>query len=89
MAGRPRGNREHLDRLEALGLKECLRLTKGMVTPTFRNPRDGLVYHQMDHIFVTAALSERLVWCDIGLPEVVFDQRLSDHLPIVADFRAA
>jgi endonuclease/exonuclease/phosphatase family metal-dependent hydrolase len=87
--GGPRGNREYLDRLEALGLHECLRQAKGMLTPTFRNPRDGVVQHQMDHIFVTTALSERLVKCDVGLTEAVFDRRLSDHLPIVADFRAA
>jgi exonuclease III len=85
--GGPRGNREYLDRMEALGLHECLRLTKGMLTPTFRNPRDGKIQHQMDHLFVTAALSDRLVGCDVGLPEMVFDRRISDHLPIVADFR--
>jgi exonuclease III len=85
--GGPRGNREYLDRMEALGLKECLRMTTGMLTPTFRNPREGVIQHQMDHLFVTAALSEKLLRCDVGLREVVFDRRLSDHLPIVADFR--
>jgi exonuclease III len=85
--GGPRGNREYLDRMEALGLQECLRTTKGMLTPTFRNPREGVFKHQIDHLFATAALSERLLRCDIGQPEVVFEQRLSDHLSIVADFR--
>jgi endonuclease/exonuclease/phosphatase family metal-dependent hydrolase len=85
--GGPRGNREYLDRMEALGLHECLRMTKGVLTPTFRNPREGVILHQMDHLFVTSALSGRLVSCDVGLAEVVFDRRLSDHLPIVADFR--
>jgi exodeoxyribonuclease-3 len=86
--GGPRGNREYLDRMEALGLTECLRKTTGVLTPTFRNTREGMVKHQMDHLFVTAALSERLVACGVGPSAVVFEQRLSDHLPIVADFRA-
>jgi exodeoxyribonuclease-3 len=85
--GGPKGNREFLDRVGALGLEECLRLTKGVLTPTFRNPRAGVIKHQMDHLFVTPALSLRLAQCDAGLAEVVFDRRLSDHLPIVADFR--
>jgi exonuclease III len=85
--GGPRGNREFLERLEALGLDECLRMTKGALTPTFRNPRDGVIQHQMDHMFATDALSERLLRCDVGQPEAVFKRRLSDHLPIVADFR--
>jgi exonuclease III len=84
--GGPRGNCEFLDRLGALGLEECLRTTKGVLTPTFRNPREGVIEHQMDHLFVTSALSESLIGCDVGLPEVVFDRHLSDHLPIVADF---
>jgi exonuclease III len=84
--GGPRGNREFLDRMAALGLEECLRMTKGALTPTFRNLREGIIEHQMDHLFVTPALSERLIRCDVGPPEVVFDRRLSDHLPIVADF---
>jgi endonuclease/exonuclease/phosphatase family metal-dependent hydrolase len=85
--GGPRGNREYLDRMKALGLSECLRKATGALTPTFRTS-GGIVKHQMDHLFVTAALSERLVSCDVGLPEVVFDRHLSDHLPIVADFRS-
>jgi exonuclease III len=85
--GGPRDNREYLDRMGALGLEECLRLTKGLLTPTFRNPREGIIEHQMDHLFVTPALSETLRRCDVGLPEVVVDRRISDHLPIVADFR--
>jgi exonuclease III len=84
--GGPRGNREYLDRMAALGTTECLRKQKGKLTPTFRNPRDGLVIHQMDHLFVTDALASRLVSCDTGNPERVFGESLSDHLPIVADF---
>jgi exonuclease III len=84
--GGPRGNREYLDRMGALGLAECLRKATGVLTPTFRTS-GGIVKHQMDHLFVTAALSGRLVACDVGSSAVVLEQRLSDHLPIVADFR--
>jgi exodeoxyribonuclease-3 len=82
----PRGNREYLDRMADLGLVECLRESKGALTPTFRNTDKRTVKHQMDHLFVTRALSDRLVGCDTGLQETVFGENLSDHLPLIADF---
>ena len=84
---KPRGNREYLDRMRELGLIECLRQSKGILTPTFRNPRGGEFKHQMDHVFVSPVLAERLVACDTGSFDRVFNAKLSDHLPIVADFR--
>jgi len=84
---KPRGNREYLDRMRDLGLIECLRQSKGRLTPTFRNPRGGEFKHQMDHVFVSPVLAEKLVTCDTGSFDRVFNARLSDHLPIVADFR--
>jgi len=85
--GGPRGNREHLERMAALGLIECLRHAKGALTPTFRNTGGGAIKHQMDHLFVTDVLAQRLTACDTGSQERVFGSSLSDHLPIVADFR--
>ena len=85
--GGPRGNREYLDRMAELGLVECLRHYKGALTPTFRNRVGGAVKHQIDHIFVTDTLTSRLTSCDVGSQERVFGSNLSDHLPIVADFR--
>jgi hypothetical protein len=84
---RPRGNREIMDRMNALGFYDCLRMFKGQLTPTFRTPR-GSVVHQLDHLYVTPSLLSRLTWCDIGSAERVFGATpmLSDHLPIVADF---
>jgi len=84
----PRGNREILDRMEALGFVECLRSAQGRLVPTFRNPRDGRVIHQMDHLFVCRSLAAQLVSCDARHHAVVFERSLSDHLPIVADFSA-
>lgn len=85
---KPRGNREFLDRMEALGLHECLRLSKGGLTPTFRSPRGGSIVHQIDHLFVTDSLSKQLIGCDVGSTDRVFGSSpmLSDHLPVIADF---
>jgi hypothetical protein len=82
----PRGNREYLDRMSAISLTECLRKSKGALTPTFRNPRGGAVIHQLDHMFVTEALASRLISCDAGSQKRVFDDGLSDHLPLIAHF---
>ncbi len=89
-AGGPRGNRELIDRMNALGLHECLRTFQGELTPTFRSPRGGSVIHQLDHLYVTSALLGQLVRGDVGSAERVFGSTptLSDHLPIVADFVA-
>jgi exonuclease III len=86
--GGPRGNREIMDRMNALGFYDCLRMFKGKLTPTFRTPRGGVMVHQLAHLYVTPILLSRLAWCDIGSAERVFDTRpmLSDHLPIVAEF---
>lgn len=84
--GGPRGNREFLDRMSAIGLSECLRESQGAQTPTFRNPRGGAVVHQMDHLFVSEPLRTSLLACQTGEPEVVFGSSLSDHLPIISNF---
>ena len=82
--GGPRGNREFLDRMATLGFTECLRHAQGRLTPTFRNPKGGVVAHQMDHVFVSQALAGHLRACTTGEHDVVFGSGLSDHLPIVA-----
>lgn len=87
--GGPRGNREYLDRIADRGFTECLRTTTGQLTPTFRNPKGGAIIHQMDHLFATRALADRLIRCSVGSAERVFGLGLSDHLPIVAEFRDA
>jgi endonuclease/exonuclease/phosphatase family metal-dependent hydrolase len=85
--GGPRGNREYLDKIELnLGLVDCLRHTKGVRWPTFRRIQGGEITNQLDYLFVTDILRASLVACDTSSREHVFDGRLSDHLPIVADF---
>lgn len=80
------GNKEVLDRMNDLGFIECLRHWKGALEPTFRNPRDGKVIHQIDHLFVSPSLKENLTACHTYEPERIFKQSLSDHLPIIAEF---
>lgn len=87
-SSRPRGNREYLDRLARLELTECLRAHQGKLTPTFIHPRKSIT-DQIDHLFVTPGLRARLRCCHTSPAEKIFSgptPRLSDHLPIIADF---
>jgi endonuclease/exonuclease/phosphatase family metal-dependent hydrolase len=84
--GGPRGNREYLDRMDQLGLVDCVRHAKGALTPTFRSLNGGTVTAQLDYLFVTHILRSRLVTCDTSPRRRVFDSGLSDHLAIIADF---
>ena len=82
--GGPRGNREIIDRMNALGLTDALRSWKGDLVPTFRNSKGGKIVHQLDHMYLSADLLRRLISCETGSAGEVFG-RLSDHLPIIAD----
>jgi exonuclease III len=83
----PRGNLEIIERMDALGLRDCLRSFQGKLTPTFRSS-NGTIIHQIDHMYATRAMLNRLIRCHVGSADRVFGTRpyLSDHLPIVADF---
>jgi exonuclease III len=79
------GNKEILDRMANLGLTECLRkFNNDTIIPTFKHS-SGEIAHQMDHLFVTDRLMSQLNNCVAGDQTIVFD-KLSDHLPIIADF---
>jgi endonuclease/exonuclease/phosphatase family metal-dependent hydrolase len=86
--GGPRGNREYLDRLAALGLTDCLRLSQGSITPTYKTIQTGRIKSQLDYIFVTDAMRQRLVSCRTG-PHDLIHAGVSDHLPVIADFDMA
>jgi endonuclease/exonuclease/phosphatase family metal-dependent hydrolase len=81
-----RGNQEFIDRMNALGLVECLFNFKGVLTPTFKNPHNQKVIHQIDHLFASAFMISNVESCNVGDLQEVFDAKLSDHLPIIADF---
>lgn len=86
--GGPRGNREWLDRMAALGFCETLRQHQGQLTPTFRGPGKTVPNCQIDHLFVSPELAGRLSGCQTGDAARVFGGKMSDHLPIIAEFRA-
>ena len=81
------GNKEILDRMDDLGFTECLRGYNGKLVPTFRNPREGVIIHQLDHLFVTNKLFSTLKKCEVGNKFDIFKKSISDHLPIIANFK--
>lgn len=87
--GGPRGNKEFLERMSALGFVAALRDAQGDLTATFRNPGNGKVLHQIDHMFVSRRLPYTLKNCFVGDKDRVFGDSLSDHLPIIAEFDVA
>lgn len=80
------GNKEILDRMDDLGLKECLREYNKQLVPTFKNPKGGEVIHQIDHLFSSPYLFSKLVDCSVDDKYQIFEKSISDHLPIIADF---
>ena len=81
----PRGNDQVIKRIEDLGFYECLRGIHKKVVPTFRTSR-GHIEDQIDHLFISSHLRNKLIDCSVGSHEV-FDQSLSDHLPVIAEIR--
>jgi exonuclease III len=84
---RSSGNREILDRMQVLGFTECLRQHNGRLVPTFKHSRRDIA-HQIDHLFVTGPLASLLGCCVVGDQLDVFLNSVSDHLPIISDFRS-
>lgn len=87
-SGGPWGNQELMDRMADLGFVECLFHNQGRLTPTFRNKTGGKVIHQIDHLFVSSPLEQRLRFCTTGDAVSVFGDSLSDHPPTIAAFTA-
>ena len=83
----PRGNKQVLDRISAIGFEECLRSFNDELTPPFRNPMGGKIILQLDRIFVTERLQSSLVKCVVGDSSKVFGEHISDHLSVIGDFR--
>jgi len=85
---RSSGNAEMLERMSRLGFAECLRKANDdSIIPTFRHST-GSVDHQLDHLFVSNGLFSKLEKCSVGDQAIIFGKSLSDHLPIIADFRS-
>ena len=75
-------NQEVLDNMGAAGLDEAVRLLYDGPVPTFRHSR-GSVKHQLDHFYLNAVARQDLVGCRVLSDQGVFEQGLSDHLPLV------
>ncbi len=84
---RNRGNQEIIDRLNSLGLTDCLSHYHHGGVATYQN-MNKVVKHQLDYCYVNATMLDRLTQVRVPKHEEVFDQkpRLSDHLPIVCEF---
>jgi exonuclease III len=84
---KPRGNKAFLDAMAGTGLTECLRHWQGGLTPTYMHTNKKIV-HQIDHLFASKPLLARLRACGTASRDAIFGSspRLSDHLPIIADF---
>lgn len=80
-----RGNRQVIERMNGLRLTDCLSHFHGEPVPTFRHS-GGSVLHQLDYCYVNRPLLNRLAHARVPEREQVFDERLSDHLPIVCEF---
>jgi len=80
------GNQEILDRMHSLGLVECLEKSNSKLIPTFKNPKGGKIIHQIDHLFITGKLYKNISNCVVGNQNLIFNDSLSDHLPIIGDF---
>jgi exonuclease III len=84
--GGPIGSLEYIQRLESIGLKECLRHFSNTLVPTFKNPKGGKIIHQLDHMYATKNLLDSLIDCKTPEHDFIFGSNLSDHLPIISTF---
>lgn len=85
---KPRGNQRILDRMQEIGMPNIARWEGFAERPTFRHSRGGF-RQQLDYLFANQLVSQHLDRIDLGDPTTIFAPRpmLSDHLPIIADFR--
>lgn len=81
--GGPRGCQEIIDRLYALNLRESLSEHNQKIVPTFRNPKGGKIIHQIDNVFISERLFSNLVSSNTLSEYGVFEDKLSDHYPIL------
>ena len=82
-----RGNHEIVERLNSLGLIDCLSYFGKGAVPTFQSPRK-YVEHQLDYCYVSPSMLARLKSASVMDRDKVFGgvPKLSDHLPILCEF---
>jgi len=80
------GNQEIIDRMYSLGLYDCLQEYNKGLTPTFKNSNGGKVIHQLDYVYTTKDLFKKMIKSVTLNQNEIFNNSLSDHLPIITDF---
>ena len=83
--GKPRGNQEVIDRMNSLGLIDCLSSYQEHLVPTFQNSRGKKMVHQLDYVYLDEILSNKLVRSYVLDDRQIIENSISDHLPVVAD----
>jgi len=53
------------------------------IIPTFRNPNGGKIIHQIDHVYISEGLFSNLISSNALSEYGVFENKLSDHYPIL------
>jgi len=81
-----RGNQEIQSKFHKLGLYDTLSDFNGGYIPTFRHSR-GSVKHQLDYIYVNLKLLDTLQDSTTLDRKKIFEEQISDHLPICSVFR--
>ena len=83
-----RGNRMVIERMNELGLTDCLSHFKHKPVPTYKPPV-GSVIHQLDYCYVNEPLMQRFDGARVPDQSEIFESKpkmLSDHLPIICEF---
>lgn len=84
----PRGNLEHLGIMQNIGFIDCLRHSaNGQPVPTFKDTKNGKVINQLDYIYANNLQFRNFKNCQTGSVAEILDTKISDHLPVIADFR--
>jgi len=80
-------NREAIRRMCELGFVETVRHLNGGPVPTWRSrQKNAPLKHQLDHLYVSGTLRDRLLRAWVCEQDAIFDKDLSDHLPVIAEF---
>ena len=70
-----------------LGFVESVRHLNGGPVPTWRpHQKNAPLKHQLDHLYVSGTLRDRLLRAWVCEQDAIFDKDLSDHLPVIAEF---
>lgn len=64
-----------------------IELLQALIGSGSKNAQNKKVVHQMGHLFVTNDIYEGIENYGVGDQLVIFEEPMSDHLPIIADIK--